>query len=184
MLAVAAIVMAVYGCSQKPAFDQTVKNVETKSFECKEYTSTNLEHYNAGRAYISFFNYYAEGSGNYLGFFYNRTTLAETAPGYFVKNGNCPALPEIKITSPTDNSILNGTITLSADVSNIDNIEEMGFFIGIGQVMCMDADNTAPFTCQVDTTTIANGTYELNAQVNANGKNYYPKQTTTITINN
>ena len=55
-------------------------------------SATNTEHVASGRAYTRFFFlYYAEGSGDFLGFGDSaQTTLKETSPGFFEKVDSCP----------------------------------------------------------------------------------------------
>ncbi len=56
---------------------------------CQEFSSTNSVHSSEGRAFFSFYLYYAEGSSDYLGYSWQTITLSEVSPGYYVK-GNCP----------------------------------------------------------------------------------------------
>lgn len=62
---------------------------------CQEYTASNAEHVTAKRAETYFYGVKAKavGSGDDLGLYYTESaTLAEVAPGYFVK-GSCPTSP-------------------------------------------------------------------------------------------
>lgn len=61
----------------------------TPTHTCQEFSSTNFVHSSEGRAFYSFYMYYAEGSSDYLGYSWQTTTLSEVLPGHYVK-GSCP----------------------------------------------------------------------------------------------
>lgn len=52
-------------------------------------TSSSKDHKDAGRAYYSWFRYYAKGSDDYLGTGSTVKSLIETEPNYWVKVDNC-----------------------------------------------------------------------------------------------
>ncbi|MBB3167676.1 extracellular catalytic domain type 1 short-chain-length polyhydroxyalkanoate depolymerase [Simiduia aestuariiviva] len=60
-------------------------------YQCTQTTASNYSHVQAGRATTSGGYAYAKGSGGYMGLYntYYSSTLAQTAPNYFII-GNCP----------------------------------------------------------------------------------------------
>ena len=147
------------------------------TFQCREFTASNVEHKAAGRA-VSSFPYgentveYATtvGAGDDLGlmggtYFSTTTTVAETKSGYFVK-GNCPAdpdndlsAPSVNITAPSNNAQVGaGNVTISASATDNIGVVKVEFYVGSDKV---GESTSAPYSV---TWNAAVGTYELTAK--------------------
>ena len=66
-------------------------SVTVSNWTCQQYTASNYNHVQAGRAHDSMGYAYADGSNDYMGLdnLYYQSTLRETASGYF-EVGTCP----------------------------------------------------------------------------------------------
>lgn len=136
---------------------------------CNEYTSSNTNHVNAGRAYTTgswFKSYFAQGSGDSLGYSFSTTTLAETAPGYFIK-GNCPAQqasnPQVTALIAQYNDI-NVTISGSAFDADNDLSKVEIEFDNSGN--WLTANGTSSWSLQ---TTLAGGEHSVRARATDQG---------------
>lgn len=140
----------------------------TDSIECIEETATNTAHEAAGRAHsvgaTYFARYYAVGSEDYLGYGRATTTLAQTSPGHWVL-GECPEIvdpnpPMVDITEPAEEAVLNKVETVCADASDDVAIDRVVFSIPDGRICTA---YSAPYCCEWNTASVANGDYTLTA---------------------
>ncbi len=160
---------------------------------CIEYTDTNYEHVQEGRAYaggVANLYAYAAGSDAELGLigtqYYSTTsTLSKTAPGYYIE-GNCPDVdnekPVVSIASLSEGDTVSGVVTVNANAT--DNVGVTGVTIGLLPGLFFCTDTMAPYSCEWDTTTLANGTYTLTARaVDAAGNEGFAPAIV-VTVNN
>lgn len=100
--------------------------------------------------------------------------------------------PSISIAAPANNSTLSGIIQIAADVANAGATSSVQFLLDGSDFSA--PDQTSPYSVNLDTTSIANGSHTLSAKLTGNGqivqaptitvivKNEAPLPTPTITI--
>ncbi|SDH76495.1 Outer membrane protein assembly factor BamB, contains PQQ-like beta-propeller repeat [Fervidobacterium changbaicum] len=75
-----------------------------------------------------------------------------------VKIDNTP--PSVSITSPTNNSYVSGTISVTADATDANGISKVEFYVNTTKV---SEKTTAPYTFNLNTTGYSDGQYTLKA---------------------
>ncbi len=92
---------------------------------------------------------------------------------------NVDDLPEITITSPSDGSILSGTVTLTAEASDDRGIEIVEFFLGdqnLGEAVNSEGNT---WSLALDTAALADGPFNLRAEATDTGDQ---KRSTIISV--
>lgn len=69
--------------------------------------------------------------------------------------------PTVSISAPTDGATVSGTTTVSANASDNVAVQSVQFLVDGGPVA---TDTSAPYSTQLDTTALANGTHTLTAR--------------------
>ncbi|MET1058209.1 MAG: Ig-like domain-containing protein [Nocardioides sp.] len=95
--------------------------------------------------------------------------------------------PSVSISSPTNGSTIAGTVTITAAgnaVQGINNvrIEARAGTTGTFAVVC--TDNVAPYTCTYNTTTVPNGTYQIQAVLTPTSGAAVTSAVVTVTVDN
>lgn len=94
-----------------------------------------------------------------------------------------PISPVASIISPADNSVVSGTVTLSATSLNSGTFSSLQFFINGSPINGALSNPVLPCSISWDSTQVSNGTYTLSV-VGITASNEYPTATITITVNN
>jgi uncharacterized protein (TIGR03118 family) len=117
--------------------------------------------------------YFAAGIASGADGLYGRIDLGATAPDVVA--------PTVSIISPAANATVSGTVTLS--ISAADNLGVTGarFFADTAQI---GLTSTAPFSVEWDTTSVADGSVALTAQVTDAAGNVGDSTVVTVTVNN
>jgi mono/diheme cytochrome c family protein len=104
---------------------------------------------------------------------YGRIDLGATPPDVIA--------PTVSITSPAANATVGGTVTLSINATDNVGVTGARFFAGTAQI---GVATTAPFSLEWDTTTVADGSVPLTAQVTDAAGNVSTSAGVTVTVNN
>lgn len=97
-----------------------------------------------------------------------------------LKNGNTVPVPVVNITSPQDNSILNGIVQFSAAAEDIMEIIKVEFYVNDTLIA---ADTTMPYSCQLNTDLLGNTSHKLKATA-YNSSGISSSDSITIEVNN
>ncbi|PKN03404.1 hypothetical protein CVU75_02395 [Candidatus Dependentiae bacterium HGW-Dependentiae-1] len=162
-----------------------------QGFVCQEFTATNYAHKAAGRAESHYpLTQYIEyvktiGKGDDLGqvgtqYYSTTNTIAETAPGYFIK-GTCPAgedkiAPSVAITSPANNATVSGSVSISADASDNVGVTKVEFFVDGTKI---GEKTAAPFTVSWASTS---GTHSITAKASDAAGNVTVSAAVSLTV--
>jgi uncharacterized protein (TIGR03118 family) len=117
--------------------------------------------------------YFAAGIASGADGLYGRIDLGATPPDVVA--------PTVSITSPAANAAVSGTVTLSISAADNAGVTGARFFAGTAQI---GLTSTAPFSVEWDTTSIANGSVALTAQVTDAAGNVGTSAAVTVTVNN
>jgi len=97
-------------------------------------------------------------------------SVCEAGESYSNCPGDCPdtSPPSVSITSPTNNSTVSGTVTLSANAadpqSGISQVRFLVQSIATGSSTTICTDTSYPYSCSWDTTSYADGGYRVYAE--------------------
>ncbi len=98
--------------------------------------------------------------------------------------------PATTVTSPTASSTVNGTVNMSANVTDATGINHIEFYRGTTLICTATAtgQTSGTFSCPWNTTVIANGSYQISAKaydkVTIPGANSTTTTAFTVTVNN
>lgn len=109
------VVRTLDGSDLLSAESAQVSGATTAPAYCKQYSSNNYQHVQAGRATSCGGNACAVGSGDNLGLnnVANTTTLTEKPQGYYKKDGSCQELPLTPPTAVTTGAVTSSSVALS-----------------------------------------------------------------------
>ncbi len=150
------------------AKSEKIISVNVNNFICKEYTDTNFNHIQAGRAESYQYNVYAKtiGAGDELGQVGNailspESTLAETSAGFFIK-GNCSnedtEKPVVQILAPSNNATVENQINITANITDNIAINCAKVYINKAEICSL---STSPYECLLNTKDYTNGSYTI-----------------------
>lgn len=77
--------------------------------------------------------------------------------------------PTVSLTSPTNNSVVSGNITVSATATDDDGVSRVDFTID-GSTL-IGSDSTSPYSINWDTTSVSSGSHVLTAEAFDTGSN-------------
>ena len=117
--------------------------------------------------------FFAAGVGGGADGLYGRIDLGATAPDV--------TAPSVSITSPAANATVGGTVTISINATDNVGVSGARFFAGTAQI---GLATKAPFSLEWDTTTVADGSVALTAQVTDAAGNVSTSAGVTVTVNN
>lgn len=117
--------------------------------------------------------YFTAGIADELGGLYGRIDLGATPPD--------AVAPTVALTAPTDGATLSGTTAVTADATDNVGVTSVQFFAG---TTAIGTANAAPFTINWDTTTIANGTYQITAVASDAAGNTTTSGAINVTVSN
>jgi len=89
--------------------------------------------------------------------------------------------PAVTMTSPANNAILSGPVTISSSASDNLGVSSVEFYCN---GLLLYASNVAPYSFSWDTTTVANGNYSIVAIASDNAGNTTQSSSITVTVNN
>jgi subtilisin family serine protease len=89
--------------------------------------------------------------------------------------------PTVAITQPAPNSVVNGSVTVTANAT--DDVGVAGVQFQIDGVSLGQEDTSAPYSATWDTTTATNGSHSVTA-IARDGANHTASQTITVTVSN
>jgi uncharacterized protein (TIGR03118 family) len=120
--------------------------------------------------------YLAAGISGETGGLYARIDAGATAPDV--------TAPTVTLTTPAAGPV-SGTVTLTADAADDVGVASVNFIVRIGTTSTtVGNDSTAPFTFDLDTTTLANGAATLTAQALDATGNATTSAAVTVTVGN
>jgi len=117
--------------------------------------------------------YFAAGIASGADGLYARIDLGATPPDVVA--------PTVRITSPAANAAVSGTVTISVNAADNVGVKGARFFAGNTQI---GLSGTAPFSIEWDTTSVADGSVALTAQVTDAAGNIGTSAVVTVTVNN
>jgi uncharacterized protein (TIGR03118 family) len=117
--------------------------------------------------------YFAAGIAFGVDGLYGRIDLGATPPDVIA--------PTVSITSPAANATVSGTVTISIDAADNVGVKAARFFAGATQI---GLANAAPFSIAWDTTTVADGSVVVTAQVTDAAGNIGTSAGVTVTVSN
>jgi len=115
--------------------------------------------------------------------------VCEAGETYSNCPGDCPdtSPPSVSITSPTNNSTVSGTVTLSANAADPQSgISQVRFLVQnntTGESTDICTDTSFPYSCSWDTTSFADGGYRVYAEA-TNGVGLKWNRYINVTVNN
>ena len=89
--------------------------------------------------------------------------------------------PTVVLTAPASNATVSGSVTISAVASDNVGVSRVEFYYGTTLIA---TDDTAPYSVTWDTTTVANGTYNLTAKAYDTSGNVQTSAARRVTVNN
>ncbi len=89
--------------------------------------------------------------------------------------------PTVSITSPANGATVSGQTTFSANASDASGINKVELYVDNS---LLKTEMTSPYSIQLDTTTLSNGTHTLGAKAYDTVGNSSTLNTITITVNN
>jgi len=89
--------------------------------------------------------------------------------------------PTVTLTAPASNATVSGSVTISAVASDNVGVSRVEFYYGTTLIA---TDDTAPYSVTWDTTTVANGTYNLTAKAYDTSGNVQTSAARRVTVNN
>ena len=89
--------------------------------------------------------------------------------------------PTTSITAPSNGATVSGTITVSANASDNVGVTNVEFYAGASLI---GSDSTSPYSISWDTTTVANGTYNLTSKAYDAAANSGTSSAVSVTVNN
>ena len=111
----------------------------------------------------------------------NRTTSAPVTVIVSNSSGDTTP-PTVSMTAPTNGSTVSGSITVSANAS--DNVAVAGVQFQLNGANLGAEDTVAPYSITWDTTTVANGSYTLDAIARDSSGNRTTSASVTVTVSN
>jgi uncharacterized protein (TIGR03118 family) len=107
---------------------------------------------------------------------YARIDLGSAAPDVVA--------PTVALTAPAAGTV-SGTVTVSANATDDKGIAQVNFIVRVGTTnTTIGSDTTAPYSVDLNTTTLANGAATLTAQAVDTGGNTTTSAAVAITVNN
>lgn len=89
--------------------------------------------------------------------------------------------PVVAISSPSNNAELKGTVTITANASDNISVARVEFYVN---GVLRSSDTSAPYSFDLDTTSLPNGTYALSAKAYDSVGNIGQSPTVTTTVSN
>jgi len=89
--------------------------------------------------------------------------------------------PTVSITNPTNGATVSNTITISANASDNVGVDHVDFYVGTTQI---GADASNPYSISWNTTSVANGTYNIFARAYDSAGNNATSSSVLVTVNN
>lgn len=113
-----------------------------------------------------------------------RPTANEIANGYVigaVGYDTSTTVPTVNVTSPANNAVISGTVSILATASDNVGVTKVEFYVS---GVLVNTETTAPYSYNWDTTSYANGSYTIRAKsYDANG-NVGLSENVAVTVNN
>jgi mono/diheme cytochrome c family protein len=120
--------------------------------------------------------YFAAGIAGETAGLYGRIDLGETAPDIVA--------PTVALTTPAAGTV-SATATLTATVADNVGVAQVDFLLRSGTTTTtLGSDTSAPYSFDLNTTTLANGAYTLTAQAVDTGGNSTTSADVAVTVNN
>jgi uncharacterized protein (TIGR03118 family) len=116
--------------------------------------------------------YFTAGVGDESGGLFGRIDLGASAPDI--------SAPTVSLTAPAAGNV-SGTVMLTADATDTVGVTSVKFLAGTTVV---GSATTAPFQASWDTTTVANGSYQLKAEAADAAGNVTDSTVVTVTVAN
>jgi len=125
---------------------------------------------------------YPNGSYTVKAVGYNSAGATVTASrGIKIQNGTTTSTntaPTVALTTPAAGATLSGTVACAATASDDKGVSRVDFTLGSTAIT---SDATSPYTCSIDTTKFANGSYNLTAKaVDTNGASATATRTVSV----
>ncbi|MDX1615088.1 MAG: choice-of-anchor B family protein [Candidatus Promineifilaceae bacterium] len=81
-----------------------------------------------------------------------------------LSGGSSDALPDVTLTSPAEGQTVSGTITMTADASDDNGVDQVEFFVGGISVGFGTDDGTGTWSASWDSTTVSDGSHTVTAE--------------------